>query len=459
MKKKQPALRTLLKESLLATILVFFVFWILFLVISISFKPFNFVAKAIKDVNLTDFYFSDLQSPGADTNIILVNIEDLGRKDIAALIDKIYQANPAVIGLDVFFSADKDSIADPLLFGSIRKADDKLVMAGFYDEENKTFNNDYKTFAGSLYGHANIMTNEDRTEVVRKFKPAYQAADTPILSFSSLVARKYSHAAFDKLTRRANKTEYINYKGNKNTYQLVNHREIMNNALVDISFLKNKIVMIGFLGGKTKSTEDFNDIFYTPVNKHYYGKALPDMYGLVIHANIVSMILKENYIWQPPSWLVFIFSFIITFLHIVPFIYFYVNRHLWYHVFVKTGQLLSFSIILLIVFLIFKNIGVLIPTKYILLPVILAADILYLYETLAVLIYKKTGIKSIFIHGHEKEEVLAKPVAVNTMPVTPVLETPVPVTPKEMALEVKEPIHEKIVAIAEVKPNNEHEKS
>ena len=103
MNKKKSALSKLLVESLMATVLVFFVFWVLFLTINISFKPFNFVAKAIKEVNLSDFYFSGLQSPVVDTNIVLVNIEDLGRKDIAALVDKIYKVNPAVIGLDVFF--------------------------------------------------------------------------------------------------------------------------------------------------------------------------------------------------------------------------------------------------------------------------------------------------------------------------------------------------------------------
>jgi hypothetical protein len=126
------------------------------------------------------------------------------------------------------------------------------------------------------------------------------------------------------------------------------------------------------------------------------------MYGLVIHANIVSMIIDEHYIWSPPGWLIFIFSFLVTFLHMVPFIYFYVNRHLWYHVFVKLGQLLSFSLILLFVFLLFKHTSVLVSTKYILVPVILAADVLYLYEAVAVLVYKKTGIRSIFIHDHEK---------------------------------------------------------
>ena len=403
MNKKRSALSKLLLESLLATILVFFSVWILFLVINISFKPFNFVAKAIKEVNLSDFYFSGLQSPVADTNIVLVNIEDLGRKDIATLVDKVHQANPAVIGLDVFFSDNADSIGDPLLNASIKNAGDKLVLAGFYNDEDKRFNNDYKTFAGSVYGHANIITNEDRTAVVRRFQPAFRLANTMIYSFAAAVAKKYSQPAFDELISHNNRPEYINYKGNKNTFLVLNYRDILNDSLADISYLKNKIVMIGFLGGKTKSTEDFNDIFYTPVNKHYYGRALPDMYGLVIHANTVSMIIEKNYIWYPPNWLVFVISFVITFLHIIPFIYFYVKRHLWYHVFVKIAQLFSFSVILLIVFLAFKHAAVLITTKYILLPVILSAEILYLYESLAVLVYKKTGRKSIFVHDHKHE--------------------------------------------------------
>ncbi|MEO6540052.1 MAG: hypothetical protein ABIN74_03630, partial [Ferruginibacter sp.] len=180
-------------------------------------------------------------------------------------------------------------------------------------------------------------------------------------------------------------------------------------------------------------------------------RALPDMYGLVIHANIVSMLIEENYIWHPAGWLVFILSFIIVFVHIVPFIYFYVNRHLWYHVFVKIGQLLSFSFILLIVFLIFKHTAVLISTKYILLPVILAADILYLYEALAVLIYKKTGIKSIFIHEHEKEEP-TEPIAVTTAAEIPVVNIPV-----IEGLEVHEPVHKETVAAPAIKPDIENE--
>ncbi len=402
MEKQKSALSQLLKESLLATVLVFVSVWILFLVISISFKPFNFVAKTIKDVNLTDFYFSGLQSPVADTNIILVNIEDLGRKDIAALVDGIHAAGPEVIGLDVFFSDNIDSIGDPVLNASIKNAADKLVLAGFYDEKTNSFNSDYKTFTGT-YGHANILTNEARTAVVRKFQPAYKHGDSMLYSFSAAIANKYSKPLFEKLATRNNKVEYINYKGNKNTYLVLNHAEVLDSA-ADLAFLKNKIVLIGFLGGKTRSTEDFNDIFYTPVNKHYYGRALPDMYGLVIHANTVSMIIEKNYIWYPADWLIFIISFIITFLHVVPFIYFYVNRHLWYHVFVKVGQLVSFTAILLIVFLVFKHTSVLITTKYILLPVILAADILYLYESLAVLVYKKTGRKSLFIHEHKEND-------------------------------------------------------
>ncbi|NJM93588.1 MAG: CHASE2 domain-containing protein [Cytophagales bacterium] len=55
-------------------------------------------------------------------------------------------------------------------------------------------------------------------------------------------------------------------------------------------------MIFGYLG------ESFNDVswedkFYTPLNKTYAGKANPDMYGVVIHANIVSMILNHDYVY------------------------------------------------------------------------------------------------------------------------------------------------------------------
>jgi len=126
----------------------------------------------------------------------------------------------------------------------------------------------------------------------------------------------------------------------------------------------------------------------------------PDMYGILIHANIVSMIINNQFINHAPKWLVYLLTLFLTFIYVVVFSYFYVKKHLYFHVAAKLIQLVTFVIILWLVFLLFSKFHIYWPTKYLIVSVILSVDVLYLYEALAVLAYKKLKVKSIFVHDH-----------------------------------------------------------
>ena len=71
-------------------------------------------------------------------------------------------------------------------------------------------------------------------------------------------------------------------------------------AKADLSFIKDKIVLLGFMGINLND-KTFEDIFFTPLNERYAGKSFPDMYGVVIQANIISMILNKKYINTMPQ--------------------------------------------------------------------------------------------------------------------------------------------------------------
>jgi hypothetical protein len=55
------------------------------------------------------------------------------------------------------------------------------------------------------------------------------------------------------------------------------------------------------------------------LNLKVAGRANPDMFGVVIHANIVSMILNEDYIDQLDGWVLYLIAFIICFLNVILF--------------------------------------------------------------------------------------------------------------------------------------------
>lgn len=392
MKKK------LLIESLLATILVFVVLYVLFLSIHVSFKPFNYVVKSIKSINLNDLYFSKLENNTADTNIVLINIEDIDRAGIAEVISKVYEAQPKVIGLDVFFSKDHQSAADSILKATIYAASDKLVMAANYEHSGE-LNPEFWELEGITHGHSGIITNEDKTEVVRKFEPLIHNGHNEIYSFSAEVASVYNHEIFEQLKHRHHEQEMINYQGDGNAFQMIDYLDILTSDKFTMA-LKDKIVLIGYCGGDSKNPLDHEDHYYTPTVFKISGNRAPDMFGIQIHANIISMIIKGKYINETPHWLVYLLTLLLTFVHVLFFTYFYLNKHLFYHIAAKLIQLISFILILWLVFVLFSKFHLYFPTKYLLISVVLSVDVLYLYEALAVMIYKQFKVKSIFVHDH-----------------------------------------------------------
>lgn len=388
----------LLFESLLATVLVFLVLWLLFLSINISFKPFNYVVKSIKQINLNDLYFSEIENNSIDTNIIIINIEDIGRKKISDVLIQVAKGDPDVIGLDVFFSVHRETPDDSLLLATIHQLKNKLVMVSNY--KSNVVDDNFWLLNDVQYGHSGILTNSNRTTVVREFEPEIIAAEGPVSAFSAEIALIYNSDAFQNLKKRNNKTETINYIGDANAFRIINYKKLLNYTDAELSILNKKVVMIGFCGGNTQTAVDLQDMFYTPVGFQMTLNRPPDMYGILVHANIVSMIINAKYINHSPAWIIYLSTFILTFLFVILFTYFYVKKHLYFHLAAKLIQLVTFILILWIVFLVFSNYQLSIPTKYLLVSVILSVDVLYLYEAIAVLLYKKFKIKSIFVHDH-----------------------------------------------------------
>lgn len=391
--------KKLLLESLLATVLVFVTMFVLFQLVHISFKPFNYVAKTIKEINLNDLYFSSLNNNTVDTSIVIVNIENLDRDGIADVLARVAAAQPAVIGLDVFFSSQRATPYDSLLQATLMQLSEKIVIARKYTPSG-TPDLDYWQHEGLSTGHAGILTNKNNTSIVRSFEPFIMSDSEKAWAFSAEIARKYKPEAFEALSQRNKPSEILNYKGAINAFRLLNYRDVAELTPENSNLLRGKIVLLGFCGGNTMNTSDYSDMFYTPVGFDMSPNRRPDMYGVVLHANIVSMLLSQNYISKVPMGLIVIIVVLLTFLHVLLYSFFYVKQHLYYHVVAKLAQLVSFSLVLWVIFLLFSHFQLYFPAKYVLLPVILSVDVLYLYEALAVFLYKKFHIKSLFVHEH-----------------------------------------------------------
>jgi CHASE2 domain-containing sensor protein len=172
---------------------------------------------------------------------------------------------------------------------------------------------------------------------------------------------------------------------------------------VEESYIKGKIALLGYINQDENGDENENDIedkVFTPMNEKFAGKSRPDMNGVVVHANIISMILDHNYIKKLPSWVNIVIAILIGWLHMSFFIRYYLENHIWFHLVAKFAQLLSAIFFVYVGIFLFDKFKMKLDMTLTLVVIILAVDIIYFYEAFAVWMHKKFGYKTVFHQKH-----------------------------------------------------------
>jgi CHASE2 domain-containing sensor protein len=386
--------KTLWLESFWISLLTLIVLYCLFLLINISFKPLNYIVQTISSICLNDLYFSSVANNHVDTNIVLVNIEDLDREGITNLINKVDEGNPKVIGLDVFFSREIKTPHDSLLWKTLFRLRDKIVMAVTSTENQHA--KQYWTVPTIKTGHAGLLTNENNTEVIRKFEPFLEGDSGSTISFSAALVKMFDPDAYNHLTYRNNQQERIHYIGNGNAFQMIQAKEILNASSNHLNLFNQKIVIIGFSGNKIQCFNDMDDAFFTPVGFDFNVNRRPDMHGMIIHANITSMILGKHYINHVPFWLVMILNFVLLYFHALLFAWLFIKTPLFYTTIALATQTISFILVLWASFILLTKTNLYLETSLILATIALSANILYLYPPIAIMSSRKWKWKSVF---------------------------------------------------------------
>ena len=307
-------------DSLIITVLIFIIIW-LFSIIPYKLIFLDPIAKAAGDFDLNDIVFSKLYPErNVDTNIVLVNIGQLTRTDIAKQINRINSYGPKVIGLDVVFANSENSKSDSLVAEAFNNVKN-LVLVGIldnYSEKDDYYNKYYipepKFSKNAVMGYANLPTKYgESSKTIRSFRPYSKVKDNIVSAFALRIVEIYDMDAYKNLLSRSKDVEVINYRGNIDKFITIDTDILYKNYNLD--FLKDKIVLLGFLGN-TLSEKTFEDIYFTPLNEVYAGRSYPDMYGLTIHANIVSMIIHEKYINTVSAWISSIMAFVVCLINV-----------------------------------------------------------------------------------------------------------------------------------------------
>ena len=389
------------RDTLFATVAVF-VFLILLGMIPINLYVLNPMKMALKDFDFNDMKFAKLVNDDKiklDTNMAIVNIGSSDREEIANIIKLVSQYKPKVIGLDALFVGERDSIKDAALRDVLINT--KNLVVACYLEPGDTFvvRKDYFDEVTPDKGFVNFVTENVGTR--RFYSPFFELIDhKKVPSFTSAIVEKSNKAAYDKLVSRHKEVETINYSRRDNKYFVVEPEQLLTDG-VDTNTIRNRIVLLGYVN---KDPNNIEDKLFTPMNEKFAGKALPDMNGIVVHANIISMVLEENYIKKLPKWVAWVMAIVIGWIHMSLFIRYYLESHIWFHLVAKIAQVFSVILFAYLGIFIFDKFGVKLEMKYTLYVIALAVDVIYFYEAFVTWLHRKYNYQTIFSHHHHPIE-------------------------------------------------------
>lgn len=387
-------------ESFLITLLIFLTLWLLFLLINVSFKPLNYIAKTIESINLNDLYFSSVANHKADTSIVIVNIENLDRRELGELISHVASAAPTVIGIDVFFSEALHTPWDSTLKETLFRYRNLVVLSLPFDEEGKP-DPRYWHLPNIRYGHAGLLTNTSRTQTIREYQPVIPASPAPVPAFAVEIAASLNTDADVTPFRKNRTTEMINYTGDKEAFRILSGSALLKDPQSMSPMLIGKTVLLGFCGGPMQNSEDQSDKYFTPVGFELEVNRRPDMYGIVVHANILSMILHQRWINRVPDWMAFPVSFFLILLFVYLLITLSLRWPLAFDITSLAAQLLAFVVVLWISFLLFSNFALAFTVKYLLTCLVLSGGVLDTYILLVKRLKKIIPYKSLFVESDE----------------------------------------------------------
>ncbi|MCX6250190.1 MAG: CHASE2 domain-containing protein [Bacteroidetes bacterium] len=389
-------------DNFFATLFIFISTALLGLII-INISPLDPFESAFKDFQYSDILYSKIRSRQnlLDTNIVLISIDTLKRESIAQELKNINKFSPKVVGLDIIFEQLKDPVSDSLL-KIILAQTPHLVMADYAKENEKGEIEKLQTsnpyFGEYPAGHVNLSGADPETTTIRTFQPLLYLNGKEIPSFSAEILRLYNPYASSKLLSYKDKQVIINYIGNYNSFLHFSSNDVLNNG-PNLTRIRDKIVLIGNFYPDSLNLS-LEDKFFTPLNKEISGRSWPDMHGMVIHANIISMVLKDNFIYVIPAWVGILIAFLICYLHIAFFLYFYVEKHKWFQPLVKAIQLFTIVLIMYLVFLLYEHWNIRYDSTLLIVILILSVDLLYFYEGLIKILNKWFGIKSYLLSKH-----------------------------------------------------------
>ena len=216
-----------------------------------------------------------------DPDIVLINVEEGDRAFIGNLLLKIDSCEPTLIAFDGWFAKEKDFKQDSVLVHALKNIQNDIVGYTF-DSSGKPLYSHSK-FLPFVSGSGSLESLYDK-ELAVAFIPI-QTSGNQVYEHFTVEVIKHWKPDF-KVSFKNDQIIPIKFHRTLDQYVHFNGSQL---KASDCKELKNKIVLVGYLG---PSNEDKH---FTPMrNFGRFDADEPDTYGLVIIANQIRTILENE---------------------------------------------------------------------------------------------------------------------------------------------------------------------
>ncbi|MCX7735094.1 MAG: CHASE2 domain-containing protein [Candidatus Kapabacteria bacterium] len=314
-------------DAFFGTIFVFLTIFIFSLIFSADiFTPLKRVFEdfAITDVNT---YFRDEDNIKPDTNIILIDNSKLEFDETLDLIAKLNVFNPKVIALEELHFDEISPESMTKLDSLISELKNKFVIGyRLFDLEKQDYLNIYDSIRYNFYNrHRDILgyidldfQKDKRFYTQREFFPIIKADSGIIHSLAYKISFLFGSKHLDKRYTDKTDKEVINFIGNFNKFFFYRGKELLYDE-EPVNRFTNKIILIGNCP-VFDSEKELDDLYFTPLNKNYAGRTFPDMFKVIIIANIINMFNQGSFYNIMPGLFIILIAFLITYFNFILFL-------------------------------------------------------------------------------------------------------------------------------------------
>jgi CHASE2 domain-containing sensor protein len=290
------------------------------------FKPFR---NALADFEITDVYFSVILPEleiEKETDIVIVNtgiktldgIQEISDVGYLKLIGALNEQDISVLGINYEFQAEPGT----KLFETVQTylSSMNIVLSKNIEIKDINNNDDKLNYTDYNWGFNNLIDSDKKeTNTVRRFNSRNIIGNDTVYHFGIELVRQYNPDAIKRLLARDKESERINFRGNWNKFEIIDVTQVLKGDF-DEGYFTNKIVLTGVID-TTGTSDDFSRLYYTPLNETTSGRTFPDMYETIILANIISMLVTDDYFTEISSLVSLLVTFVLCYFNMVIFGY------------------------------------------------------------------------------------------------------------------------------------------